>query len=186
MSDPTKDIVLGKPDESLRIIAFAAGGLNSAMQLGMIQALLVTDAQPPHVVSGTSAGAVTAAALAEVMLAGSAAADDDQRRLSRVGRFRALLNQAQGISDEFSRILVPDLTEVSTRAALQPLHLPTHSAAETQGREETVDAKFGIVRLLNSLLASRLRISELTRIVYRVLQLRQVISRSYPILERLG
>jgi hypothetical protein len=53
----------GRP---LRVFAFGAGGLNAAVQLGTIHALLVTG-EKADVVLGISAGAVSAVALGEIL-----------------------------------------------------------------------------------------------------------------------
>src|SRR6266699_4286144 len=60
---------IGRPGKPIRVLAFAGGGFDTAMQLGVVHALLVSRARAPDIVIGCSAGAVSAVALAEVLQA---------------------------------------------------------------------------------------------------------------------
>jgi len=62
--------LIGEPGQPIRAIAFAGGGFDTAMQLGVIHALLVARAKLADVVVGASAGAINAVAMAEVLQAG--------------------------------------------------------------------------------------------------------------------
>lgn len=64
---------IGKAGEPLRVLAFAGGGLDTIMQLGVTHALLVFKGQAPDVVAGVSGGAIQAVALAEILQAGRTA-----------------------------------------------------------------------------------------------------------------
>src|SRR5262249_52451363 len=86
--------IIGDPQESVvRVIAFSAGGADNVFQFGMVHAFLVSDAPRPHIVAGTSCGAVVAAMLADVLQAGELHKDPAARRLAQTAKFRELLAQ---------------------------------------------------------------------------------------------
>src|SRR5258705_8942116 len=76
---------VGRAGKPIRALSFAGGGFDTAMQLGVVHALLVTSARPPDVVIGASAGAVSAVPLPE----GLQASDMDDPG-PKVARFREL------------------------------------------------------------------------------------------------
>jgi hypothetical protein len=98
----------------VRVIAFTAGGADNVFQFGMVHAFLVSDAPKPHVVAGTSCGAVVAAMLADVLQAGeSHPKDQTARRLAQTPRFRAFLGQIEHAPTDLAEASFPDFTEVS-------------------------------------------------------------------------
>ena len=62
--------LIGHPGRHVRVVAFSSGGFDTAMHLGVVHAMLVAQARAPDLVAGVSAGAINAAALAEVLQAG--------------------------------------------------------------------------------------------------------------------
>jgi len=54
--------MLGKPGQPVRALAFSGGLFDTAMQLGVAHALLVSRAEPPDIAVGVSTGAVNAVA----------------------------------------------------------------------------------------------------------------------------
>lgn len=108
---PSSPEVIGKPGEDVLALAFAGGGFDTAMQLGVIHALLVSDGRPPDVVAGISVGAVNATALAEVLQAG-AGLPEDERLMACVARFREVLETFQQTPEMVGRAVVPDPYEV--------------------------------------------------------------------------
>jgi predicted acylesterase/phospholipase RssA len=169
----------------VRVIGFSAGGADNVFEFGMVHAFLVSDAPRPHIVSGTSSGAVVAAMLADVLQAGEPDEDEvpdpnpdpnqDQlvrRRLAQVARFRSFLEQIQRLPSDFMDAALPDFTEVSARTGLVPLNLPTQQPREKEDRVKTALARYGLTRLLNGLLSSRVKVREMTRIVRLLLELR--------------
>ncbi len=155
----------------IRVIAFSAGGANDVFAFGTVHAFLVSDPpQKPHIVTGTSAGSVVAAMLADVLQAGEAE-DPGPRRLAQVARFRSLLDRVQRFPEDFTEAALPDFTEVSARAGLEPLDLPTQQQDEKEDRKLTALARFGLTRLINGMFSTRTRIRELTRLIRLVLEL---------------
>jgi predicted acylesterase/phospholipase RssA len=161
-----KEALIGNDDGKLRVIAFSAGGADNVFEFGLVHAFLVSDAPQPHIVAGISSGALVAAMLADVQQAGALVEQNPvARRLAQVGKFRFFLDQIERLPDDFKEAAVPDFTEISARAGLEPLELPTQQPAEKEDRNETALARFGLTRLLNGMLASRIKFGELTRIV---------------------
>jgi predicted acylesterase/phospholipase RssA len=191
---PLRQAYIGENDGRIRVIAFSAGGTDNIFEFGMVHAFLVSDAPPPHIIAGTSSGAAAAAALAEVLQAGDARECSTEsgkatRRLAQVARFRALLDQIQRVPEEFREAALPDLTEVSARAGLEPLDSPIQQADEKEDRKETALARFGLTRLFNGMLSSHLKVAELARIVrlwldfqaageWRMKKLRRILPRT--------
>ena len=168
-----KAVIGDRTNHVVRVIAFTAGGLNNAFEFGMVHAFLVSDAPRPHIIAGTSSGALVAAMLADVLQAGEGQ-DDSARRLAQAGRFRSLLEQIQAAPKEFEEASFPDFTEVSAQAGLKPLNLPTQQQGEKADRKATALARYGLSRLLNGFLASRVKFRELARIVRLVLELQAI------------
>src|SRR6266566_5370305 len=104
---------IGRPGKPIRVLAFAGGGFDTAMQLGVVHALLVSRARAPDIVIGCSAGAVSAVALAEVLQAGDI---DDPG--PKVARFRELFEAYRRAPGEIAQALAPDPTQVDTQRPL--------------------------------------------------------------------
>src|SRR6266566_2000434 len=149
---------IGRPGKPIRVLAFAGGGFDTAMQLGVVHALLVSRARAPDIVIGCSAGAVSAVALAEVLQAGDI---DDPG--PKVARFRELFEAYRRAPGEIAQALAPDPTQVDTQRPLEPLELPVHHAAERSGRMKAVAARAGLLNLYNTLLNVRLTIGTMAR-----------------------
>ncbi len=169
-SGPT--VVIGRDGEPLRALAFGGGGFDTAIQLGVTHALLVADAQPPDIVVGISAGAVNAVALAEILQAGTGLQPEQQA--ARVAKFREVLDGSADALEELRSNLFPDPYEVTARAPLKPTELPIHYQKERAERTRAVNARFGMIRLLNGLLGVRLQLKSATHIVRLVLELRRL------------
>jgi predicted acylesterase/phospholipase RssA len=157
-------------------VAFSSGGFDTAMDLGVIHALLVIQGKAPHAAVGISAGAVHAVALAEVLQRldpgkGGAVAPEQQQR-ARVARFRELLEAFANAPAELAAAYLPDTLQIEAGRSLEPVRLPIHSGRERRGRDEHLRARQGFIRFFNFLLRTRLSFATLTRFVRRCLGLR--------------
>jgi predicted acylesterase/phospholipase RssA len=186
---------IGIPGQPLRVLAFAGGGLDTVMQLGVAHALLVGRSQAPQVVAGVSAGAVNAVALAEILQAGASGHGHDSQaspngdaadrlqtqRVAQVSKFREIFEAFMSVPGELLTNSAPDPYEVNARAPLRPQELPIHNQEERQERMLASGARYGLVRLFNGLLSVRLQFSTLTVMVRRILELVQIreVSRSW-------
>ncbi len=178
--DPTQQGVGTQP---LRVFAFAAGALDTTMQIGTIQALMLTGVKP-DVVLGVSAGAINAVALGEVLTAGEEqgepknqtpqeeAKSAEQKAAAKAGRFLQLLEAYRETPIELFRALWPDYSEVHAFRPLPPLETPVQFANERRLRERSVIAKHGVISFLNALMEMRLRLSSLTRLARLALDLK--------------
>jgi predicted acylesterase/phospholipase RssA len=165
---------IGRPGEDVLALAFAGGGFDTVMQLGVIHALLVSDGRPPDVVTGISAGAVNAAALTAILQADKdlgSEASQDERLAARVARFREVLDAYQQSPGHLYQSLFPDPYEVEFHKPLQPITLPIHHARERTDREELSRERSGLIALINDLLAIRIPVRIITQAVRRVLGL---------------
>lgn len=142
-------------------LAFRGGALDTVVDLGVIHALLVSRREPPHVVVGSSTGAISAAALAEVF--------QEPTEERKVARFRQFLDAYIEAPRELARKIAPDTNEVRAETPLESIDLPIYPERERTEREESVRTAFGLIRLINDLLSLRLRISDLTRLMNLVL-----------------
>lgn len=197
--EPEQPRKLGQSGQPIRAIAFSSGGLDSAMQLGVVHALLTIQGKAPDVVVGVSAGAVNAVALAEVMQAGDdprlyegleadeasgvrtsqsrlSGKDSDSfqraaelRQRARVFRFREFLEAYLTSPTELVRAFAPDTLQVEGGKPLEPLKLPIHSKEERKGREKEVLAHQGLINLYNDLLGVRISFATITRFIRRYL-----------------
>ena len=183
-AQPRQPVVLGEEQGALRVLAFSAGGPDTAFGFGLIHALLVSQGAPPHIVVGNSAGALVGQALADVLQAGEGLTGEGEQMTARVGRFRALLERVQQAPEDFIQAGVPDFTEISARAGLEPLRVAVHREQERQDREEIALARFGLMTLINGLLGSRLKISTLTRLVRLALEVKALDEWCWPWLRR--
>lgn len=159
----TRRAQIGADGQPVRAIAFGGGQFDTAMQLGVIHALLVSRGRPPDVVIGVSAGAVNAVALAEVLQQG----DEEQR----VARFRQIYERFLSAPGQLTQALRPDVFQIDAQRPLEPVSLPIHSRAEREEREESVAARAGLINLYNALLAFDVTFGTLTRAIRRVLGL---------------
>jgi len=161
-------IRIGREGEDVIALTFSGGGFATAMQLGAIHALLVSRGRAPDVVLGISAGAVNAAALAEIFQAGPA--DDPEARLrARVARFREYLELFQSAPAALANALWPDPYEIANAEALETPVLPTHRPEEVEHRQLGVRERNGLIRLVNDLLAFPLPVSAVTRFSHLIL-----------------
>jgi hypothetical protein len=165
----------GKNKRPWRVFAFGAGGLDAAVQLGTIHALLVTG-EKADVVLGISAGAASAVALGEILkiapetaaLTGSSGAAKDA---AAVSRFLEVLEAYREVPTELFRTIQPDPYEVTTGDALAPLELPIHFKDERTARCESLREKRGLIAFLNGLLDVRVRVKTLARFMRLLLDL---------------
>ena len=160
----------------LRALAFGAGAFDTIMQLGVVHALLVSRGKAPDHVVGISAGAVNAAALADVLQYG----DDlplEQRMQAKVRRLRYFLDSYLELPSELLASSLPDTFEIRAKEPLRPLESPVHLPQERSSRADAVRSKAGLIRLLNHLLSIRLTIATTTRVIRRVLAFREACER---------
>lgn len=165
---------LGESGQDLLSLAFGGGGLAAAFQLGVAHALLASDGRAPHVVVGVSSGAVSAAALAEVLQAGTPTL--------RLRRLLDILERLQRAPEVLVGSALPDPMELEARRALLPASLPIHFPDERRGRERWEEERNGLIALFNQLLSLRLPVSAATRMIHHALHLRatRVLPRSSP------
>ncbi len=168
--DPASTPADAPAGRRLRAIAFGSGGFDTAMQLGVVHALLVARGVAPDFVAGLSAGAVHAAALAEILQAGEGRGEEE-RRNAQVDSFRKFLASFLELPGDLLRSIVPDTYEINADRPLAPIELPIHFAAERAGRVGADHARTGLVRLMNRLLDLRLPVRALAMIVNRALRL---------------
>lgn len=101
-----------------RVLAFPGGGMDTAMQLGVIHAFLVARRRAPDMAAGISAGAIHAAALAEVLQTTSTKGDDEADVL-RVARFREFLEGFRNAPATVFKGFLPDPLETITARAFR-------------------------------------------------------------------
>jgi predicted acylesterase/phospholipase RssA len=154
----------------LRAIAFSSGGFDTVIQLGVVHALLVARGVAPDYVAGLSAGAINAAALAEILQAGEGRSERE-RQDAQVDGFRQFLASFLELPRELLRSILPDTYEINANRPLQPVELPIHFDAERQERESANHSRAGLIRVMNRLLDVRLPVRALAMIVNRVLRL---------------
>jgi predicted acylesterase/phospholipase RssA len=172
---------LGEIGQPVRALAFGGGLFDTAMQLGVVHALLVSRGRTPDVVVGISAGAVNAVALAEVLQAepetapvtGNGEAGRRGRRLAaRVARFRRIFEHYLEFPTDLLQAMRPDTAQIDVRRPLAPLRLPIHHEFEWKHRLEAVKARAGLLNLYNELLDLRMTVGTMARAVRRFLGLR--------------
>lgn len=174
--------LIGEDGLPVRAIAFSSGGFDTAMQLGVVHAILTIQGKAPDAVVGCSAGAVNAVALAEILQAGSdpqverdwdtLPAAQQQRRLedrqrSRISRFRQILDAYLNARGEMVRAFAPDTLQVEARQPLAPLELPIHDQLEREKRREELRSRQGLINLINDLLQIRISFATLTKFIRR-------------------
>lgn len=164
---------IGRDNEKLRVLSFSGRGFDTVMQLGVTHALLVSQGKAPDVVVGDSAGAAQAAALAEIIRAGTppdgVVSPDDYRQVlgQRVKRFRQFADAWDDAPQLIVDTLVPDAYQIDSFEPLASLRLPRLSAAERDERDEWIVRKTGLVRLYNDILSIDLPLGAVTRLVRR-------------------
>lgn len=141
------------------------------MQMGVVHALLVSRGAPPDHVVGISAGAVNAAALAEILQEGSG--KPSERLVARVRRLRAFLDTYVELPRTLVNAALPDAFEINAKRPLQPIELPIHLPEERKSRADASRSKSGLIRLMNHLLSIRVTVAAATRMTRRVLAFRQ-------------
>lgn len=149
------------------------------MQLGVAHALLVSRSAAPDYVVGISAGAINAAAIAEVLQAGPeqlssaqhAALSPDERLPFQVDQLRNFLQTYLELPRTAVNAIMPDSLEVLARDPLKPLELPIHFDRERQAREAANESKAGMVNLINDLFDIPLTIATAARLIRRLLGL---------------
>lgn len=165
------------PKRRRRALLFVGGGVDTAMQLGVAHALLVSGGAPPDYVMGVSAGAVNAAAVAGVLQAGppglprekQAALSYESRLPFQVDKLRTFIESYLELPRTLFDAILPDSLEILARDPLTPLDLPIHFDKEREAREVANEAKAGIVGLLNDLLDIRLSVGTATRMARKIL-----------------
>ncbi len=182
--EPSPRKTIGHPGEEVLALAFGGGGFDTAMQLGVVHALVVSESRPPHAVVGISAGAIHAVALADVLQAGADAEDREKklgrptnrasktRRQAQLKRLGELLEEFELCRDTLLRATLPDTYETKVARALEPLRSPIHLAPEREHRLEETEARAGLTRLMNHVFDIRLRVSTLTVAVRYILGIR--------------
>ena len=153
---------IGSPGQSVRALAFGGGAFDTIMQLGVVHALLVSEGKAPDVAAGISAGAIQAAAVAEILQAGNDL-PPEEREAARIARFRTFLGAAEDMSTELVQQAFPDMFEIHTQLPLQSPQLPVHSDEERRERDAAARARPGLVNLLNAILSIRLRVGDAVR-----------------------
>lgn len=167
---PAVEKKIGSPGQSVRALAFGGGAFDTIMQLGVVHALLVSEGKVPDVVAGLSAGAIQAAALAEILQAGSGC-EAEERERARIARFRTFLGAAEDMSTELVQQAFPDMFEIHTQTPLQSPQLPVHSKDERDERDIAARSRLGLVNLMNAILSIRLNVGTATRGVLQLLKL---------------
>lgn len=167
-----KGRLIGEEGQVVRCFAFAGGGLDTIMQLGVVHALMVSGRRAPDVVVGISAGAVNAVTLAEVLQAGKNL-PPQAARAAQVTCFRKLLKEYQEAPGVMIRSLLPDPYEIGFRSALRPIELPIHQQPEREERAAALQTRAGLIRLFNGLFKLRITVGTVTRAVRYGLGLRE-------------
>jgi predicted acylesterase/phospholipase RssA len=147
------------------------------MQLGVAHALLVNGGTAPDYLVGVSAGAVNAAAVAEILQAvpeGGTREDfekmsAEERLPFQVDKLRNFIQTYIELPATVADSLLPDSLEIQAREPLQPLELPIHFDLERDARETANEAKAGLLGLFNDLLAIQLTVGTATRIARKIL-----------------
>jgi predicted acylesterase/phospholipase RssA len=163
---------IGKNDHPVRALAFSGGLFDTAMQLGVAHALIVSRAEPPDVAVGVSTGAINAVTLAEILQAGSDARTEQEQVEAQVARFRQVLESYRESRDELATALGPDAYQVDAQRPLEPTRLPIHAEEERKSRRRAADARAGLISLANDILQLDVSVSTLTRAVHAALALR--------------
>jgi hypothetical protein len=163
---------LGGAGKTLRVYTFSGGGFDTAMQLGVVHALLVAEYDRPDLVTGVSAGAISAVALADILQAGCGN-DPETKHAAQVARFRQVLEAYREGPFQLLMAQLPDTSETNARQATQNLQLPIHLEAEREGRKRAERSESGLIRLLNELLAIDLPVRQAVLLIRIALGMRE-------------
>jgi predicted acylesterase/phospholipase RssA len=161
---------IGKPGETVHVFALrGAAAVESIFQLGLAHAHVVADAKTPALIVGASVGAVHGTAIAEILQADmqldeSDRADPVMRREARLNRFREVLYAYQDFATNLQAAL-PDPYEADAGRALQPNPQAIHFRAERERRQEALQARSGLITLVNDLLEQTITIRTVTRLL---------------------
>lgn len=185
---PTGPRTIGRTGDHIRAINFSSGAFDTLMHLGVIHALVVIHGRAPDIVTGLSAGAVHAAALAEVLQAGEEserrfretqpegplspaqlASIQDIRLRARVERLRRFIDAAHRAPERLLEAVLPDAYQIDVGRPLQPLQQPSFSKEEREDRAAFVSSRSGLAALYNDVLSIPLTIGTLTKIARRIL-----------------
>lgn len=148
------------------------------MQVGVIHALLTAEYNCPDLVTGVSAGAITAVALADVLQAGEGT-DPALKHAAQIARFRHVLEAYREGPLQLLMAQLPDGYETNAREAPENLQLPIHLVAEREGREQGQRAESGLIRLLNELLAIDLPMRQAALLIRIALGIREAREESH-------
>ncbi len=191
---PSPRKTIGRAGEEVLALAFGGGAFDTAMQLGVVHALVVSESRPPDAVAGISAGAIHAVALADVLQAGADAEEREKksgrstlspslaRRQAQLKRLGELVEEFELCRDTLLRATLPDAYETRAVRALEPLQSPIQFDKERAHRREEAEARAGLTRLMNHLLDVRVRISTLTVAVRYILGIRAAVEEPNPVL----
>jgi predicted acylesterase/phospholipase RssA len=149
-----------------RVFSFPGAGIDTVMQMGVVHALLVTRRKPPEMVAGISVGAITAAALGEVIQAGAgaeASAEEDEE--VRVARFSELLEAFRNAPSTVLKGFFPDPLETNAAHTIKPVELPRHFTEERDSREDSAASRTGLIRLFNHLIRLRVTVRVFTQLM---------------------
>lgn len=154
---------IGEAGEPVFALALSSGGLNAVFHLGAAHALLACGGRAPHVIAGISAGAVNAAAIAEVLQARAA----NQSATAVLRRFIKAYEEAP---DELLRSWLPDPLDLAhdmqQRTALR---LPIYPTRERAEHEAALERKRGLAQAIDYMLALPLRASPFFSALERLL-----------------
>lgn len=125
----------------LRALAFGGGAFDTIMQLGVVHALLVSRGKAPDHVVGVSAGAVNAAALAEILQSGESLQDPADRMAMQVRRLRSFLDAYFEFPQALLGSVLPDTFEVNAKQPLKPIELPIHFEQERKSRADATRSR---------------------------------------------
>lgn len=170
--NPALPSVIGTPGEPIRILSLSGGGLSTAMQLGVVHALLVARRRAPDMVIGSSAGSIHAVALAEIYQAGrglSGAA----RWAARTAKFRELHRAFLDAPGELLQKYTPDPLQVRIEKPLRPQDRPVLTKLERDHRASAVGSRAGFMNLYDTILRMRVPISDIVLAIRRCLGIRQ-------------
>jgi hypothetical protein len=170
---PDENRTLGGKNKTLRVYTFSGGGFDSAMQLGVVHALLLASEEEwPDLVTGVSAGAISAVSLAEILQAGEGLGAAEQLS-AQVAKFRMVLEAYREGPLQLLMAQFPDAYETNARHATENLQLPIHLEAERKGRNQAQRAESGLIKLVNELLAIDLPMRQAVLLVRLVLAIRE-------------
>src|SRR5688500_12534145 len=167
---------VGGPGQDIEVLAFRGGAFDTAVYLGTAQAWLLLERPAPALVTGISAGAISAAAFAEILQAGSHAGVSTAHEIRRhqAHRLREIMLVYADAPRELLRAWMPDTSEISAQSPLQPMKLPFQFEDERTARDWAARSKFGLIRLFNDIFDVDLRASAITALVRCALEFNEL------------